>query len=121
MRRRPTRSTRTDTLFPYTTLVRSVDLEATQPFTLLVDAQAQAATDGLAAFPLRADFTQSANLEHVGIVPALFQGGVGKDALELRLEAQELFIVLNDEVIGAQGSVAEIGRACRRVEVCACG
>src|SRR3546814_5032028 len=65
-----------------------------------------AATDGLAAFPLRADFTQSANLEHVGIVPALFQGGVGKDELELRLEAQELFLVLHDEVIGALGAVA---------------
>src|SRR3546814_5203577 len=51
-------------------------------------------------------FTQSANLEHVGIVPALFQGGVGKDELELRLEAQELFLVLHDEVIGALGAVA---------------
>src|SRR3546814_6057745 len=83
-----------------------VDLEATQPFTLLVDAPAQAATDGLAAFPLRADFTQSANLEHVGIVPALFQGGVGKDELDLRLQDYVLFIVVHTEVLVALRSVS---------------
>src|SRR3546814_11856443 len=38
-----------------------VDLDARQPFTLLFDAQAQAATDGLAAFPLLAAFTPRAN------------------------------------------------------------
>jgi len=83
-----------------------VDLEAAQSFALLVDAQAQTAPDGLAAFALGADFAQRANLEHVGIIPALFQRGVGEDELELRIEAKQLLLVLHDEVVGAFGAIA---------------
>src|SRR3546814_12030416 len=54
MIRRPPRSTRTDTLFPYTTLVRSFDHESSAPFFFadgamredaIADKQGQAAVD----------------------------------------------------------------------------
>src|SRR3546814_13551898 len=49
MIRRPPRSTRTDTLFPYTTLFRSVQLESEQgiPRNPLINAGALATTDRL--------------------------------------------------------------------------
>ena len=83
-----------------------VDVEAPQPFALLVDAQAQAAADGLAALALGAHLAQGANLEDVRVVPAFAQGRVGEDELQLRLEAQQLLLVLHDEVVGALGVVA---------------
>ncbi len=83
-----------------------VDVEAAQPFALLVDAQPQAAPDGLAAFPLGAHLAEGANLEDVRVVPALAQRRVGEDELQLGLEAQQLLLVPHDQVVGAFGVVA---------------
>ena len=83
-----------------------VDLEAAQALALLVDAETQAAADGLAALALGAHLAQGANLEDVRVVPALAQGGVGEDELQRRLEAQQLLLVLHDQVVGALGVVA---------------
>src|SRR3546814_6164479 len=48
MLRRPPRSTRTDTLFPYTTLFRSVDSAAIEPgMVMLVAAGERLAADGI--------------------------------------------------------------------------
>src|ERR1017187_103094 len=63
-----------------------VDLETTQPAAILVHAEAQTASDGLAAFTLAPDNAESADLEHIRVVPAIFQRGVREDNLELRLE-----------------------------------
>ena len=65
-----------------------VDVEAAQALALLVDAETQAAADGLAALALGAHLAQGANLEDVRVVPALAQGGVGEDELQRRLEAR---------------------------------
>ena len=60
-----------------------VDVEAAQAFALLVHAQTQAAADGLPALALGAHLAEGANLEDVRVVPALAQGGVGEDELQL--------------------------------------
>ena len=62
---------------------QGVDVESPQAFSLLVDAEPQAASDGLAAFALGAHFAEGANLEDVRVVPALAQGRVGEDELQL--------------------------------------
>ena len=77
-----------------------VDVEAAHAFALAVDAQAQASADRLAPFPLGADVAQRTDLEDVGIVPAFTQGRMGEDELERRVEAQELLLVLHDQVVG---------------------
>ena len=82
-----------------------IDLETALPLAVLIDAQSQAATDGLPPLPLRAHFPQGTNLEDVRIVPALTQGRVREDELQLRLEAQQLLLVLHDEVVGPFGTV----------------
>src|SRR3546814_7646305 len=46
MIRQPPRSTRTDTLFPYTTLFRSIELVATQSFDILAQRRRQRAFFG---------------------------------------------------------------------------
>ena len=53
-----------------------VHLKSAQAIAVLIHAQAQTAADGLAALLFRCHVAQDANLEDVGIVPALAQGGV---------------------------------------------
>ena len=60
-----------------------VHVESTQPIPLLVHAEPQAASDGLAAFTLRAHFAEGANLEDVRVVPAFLERRVGEDELQL--------------------------------------
>src|SRR6185312_8403602 len=78
-----------------------VDVEAPQAFTLLVDAETQAAADRLAALALAAHLADGAKLEDVRVVPALAQGGVRKDELQLRLKAQQFLLVFHDQAVGA--------------------
>lgn len=73
---------------------------------LLVHAQAQAASEGLAAFPFTADVAQGANLEDVGIVPTLAQGRVREDEFQWRVETEQLLLVLHNQAVGAFGVVA---------------
>ena len=70
---------------------------------LLVDAQAQAPAQGLASLALAAHLAQCANLEDVGVVPALLQGRVGEDELQQRAEAEQPLLLLHDEVIAPLG------------------
>ena len=80
---------------------KRVDLEPAQPLALLVDAQPQASADRLPPLAFRAHFAKGANLKNVRIVPALLEGRVGEDELELRLKAQELLLVFHDQAVGA--------------------
>ena len=73
---------------------------------MLVHAQAQAASEGLAAFPFAADVAQGANLEDVGIVPALAQGRVREDEFQRRVETEQLLLVLHNQAVGAFSVVA---------------
>ena len=60
---------------------QGVYLESTDALSLLVHTEAQAASDGLAAFALGTHFTQCTNLKHIGVVPAFTQRRVRKDEL----------------------------------------
>ena len=59
-----------------------VDLKAVQALALLIDAQAQAAPNGLPSLAFGADVAQGANLKDVGIVPTFAQSRVREDELE---------------------------------------
>ena len=77
--------------------------------TVLVDADPEAAADGLAPLALGADVAERADLEDVGVVPSLAESGVGEDELEGLVEAEEALLVLHDERVGALGVVAGAG------------
>ena len=83
-----------------------IDVKATPASALLIDAQAQPAPDRLPPFPLAPHVAQAADLEHVGIVPALAQRRVGEDEPERLLQAQEPLLVPHDQVVGTFGVVA---------------
>ena len=53
---------------------QGVGFEPPHALAFLVDAQAQAAADGLAAFTFAAHFPQGTNLKNVRIVPSFAQG-----------------------------------------------
>ena len=59
-----------------------IDVEAAETLALLVDAESQPAADRLPPLALRAHLAEGADLEDVGIVPALLQGRVGEDELQ---------------------------------------
>src|SRR5437016_5222957 len=48
---------------------KRVHIKAMKTITILIDTQAQAATNGLSALSFSLDITQSANLEYIGVVP----------------------------------------------------
>ena len=82
---------------------------------MLVDAQAQAPAQGLAALALGAHVAQRANLEHVGVVPAFPQGRVREDELQRRRKRQQLFLLFHDQVVGPLGVLAVAGVVLCRV------
>ena len=70
---------------------------------VLIDAQAQTATDLLPLANLAAALFQCTNLKHVRIVPAFAQCGVGENETHrgfFRITIQKQFLVLHDQVIG---------------------
>ena len=68
---------------------------------LAVDAQAQAAPHLLALAGLRVGVLEGADLEHVGVVPALAQGGVREDEPGRLVEGEQALLVPQDEVVSA--------------------
>src|SRR3546814_21082250 len=97
MIRRPPRSTRTDTLFPYTTLFRSpdrdrMDFRPTQEQRLLRDsvrryceqASAQSATDDAH------DWHQFADFGWMAMPVAEADGGLGADLIDLALVSEAI-------------------------------
>ena len=79
-------------------------------FAVLIDTQAQTATDLLPLANLAAALFQCANLEHVRVVPAFAQCGVRENEAHwglFRITIQKQFLVLHDQVIG----VNIVGRA----------
>src|SRR3546814_8661677 len=97
MIRRPPRSTRTDTLFPYTTLFRSYSslceariqiLASLEQFLDRVDRNLQARLVGTVEFDLddlldaaRADLHRHAHIQAIDAIFAVDIGGAGQDAL----------------------------------------
>ncbi len=65
-----------------------VDLEAFDALALLVDAEAEATTNGLAALLLVGHLAQGAYLEDVRVVPAFAESGVREEELQLSIERE---------------------------------
>ena len=81
------------------------------PLALLIDTQAQTTPDLLAAADLRLALgLQSADLEHIGVVPALPEGGVGEDEPHRLIQAEQPLLVLHNEVVGI-GVIGGLGFA----------
>ena len=85
---------------------QGVYIVAAQPLAVLIDAEAQAPSDSLAAFAFTAHVAQGANLEDVRVIPAFAQRRVREDEFELRIETQQLLFVLHDQIIGTLSIVA---------------
>ena len=69
-------------------------------FAVLVHCQPQPAPDFLPFFNDRAGFVERANLEYIGIVPALFQCGMGKDKTQRAGERKQRFLIAHNQMIG---------------------
>src|SRR3546814_17976568 len=115
MIRRPPRSTRTDTLFPYTTLFRSRKAPETVRRALLDGAAAIAASHGLAAISVQtvadsAKVTKGGLFHHFPNKQALVEGVLAD-------QFEKLDAVL-DDIIAAD---RQIGRASCRERVCRYG
>ena len=78
-----------------------IHLETTEAFSLLVDAETQAAPDSLPPFALGLDVTQRADLKNVGIVPSLAQRRMREDELERCREVQEFLLLFHDQIVSA--------------------
>ena len=70
------------------------------PLAVLVDSQAQAAADLLTPGDGVVALLEHAHHEHVRVVPALAQGGVGEDEPHGLVERQQPLLVLEDQVVG---------------------
>ena len=79
---------------------QNVSFEAPQAFPVLVDAETQAASDGLAPLLFGSHLAQCADLKDVRVVPAFAQGRVGKNELQRRFQAQQLLLIPHDQAVG---------------------
>ena len=85
---------------------KDVDIFVKDSLASLVDGQAQAAPDFLALFHLGDGLVEGANLENVGVVPAFFEGGVGKDEAGFFVKRKQTLFVAHDEFKGGFFGVA---------------
>jgi len=67
---------------------------------VLIDAKAQATTYFLPLRRVAVGMLQGADLEHIWVVPALTQCGVGEDEPCRLVKGQQPFLVFQDQVIG---------------------
>ena len=72
----------------------------THALAVLVYRQTQAASDFLPFFNRRTGFVERANLEYIGIVPALFQCGMGKDKTQGAGKRKQRFLVAHNQMVG---------------------
>ena len=69
-------------------------------FAVLVDRQPQPAPDFLPFFNRGTGFVERTNLEYIGIVPALFQCGMGKDKTQGARKGKQRFLVAHNQMVG---------------------
>ena len=67
---------------------------------LLVHRQAHPAPDLLALFYVRDGLVQRADLEDIGVVPALPQGRMGEDESHRLVEGQQALLGVHDQLVG---------------------
>ena len=67
---------------------------------VLIDAKAQTTTDFLPLRRVAVRVLQSADLEHIRVIPSFTQCGVGEDKPCWLVKGQQPFLVFQDQVIG---------------------
>ena len=82
---------------------------------VLVNAEAHSAADLLTLGGLRPRLLERADLEDVGVVPALAQGRVAEDEPHGLVEREQPLLVLEDEVVAAPGVIVVDADALRRL------
>ena len=82
-----------------------IHLKAAQALPALIDAKTQPAPDSLPPFPLGANIAQSANLEHIRVIPSLAQRRMGENEPERLVETQQLLLIPHDEIVCAFGII----------------
>ena len=70
------------------------------PVAVLIDTKTQTTTDFLPLRRVAVGVLQSADLEHIRVVPALTQCRVGEDKPCRFVKRQQPFLVFQDQVIG---------------------
>ena len=70
------------------------------PVAVLIDAKAQTTTDFLPLRRVAVRVLQSADLEHIRVIPAFTQCGVGEDKPCRFVKGKQPFLVFQDQVIG---------------------
>ena len=65
-----------------------------------VDRQAQTPADLLPLLVLGSGFVESADLKHVGIIPAFPQGGVREDETQRFVGIEQALLLAHDEAVG---------------------
>jgi len=86
------------------------DFTVVDPGAMLVDGQAQAASDLLATRDRRARVSQGADLEDVGVVPSLAQGRVGEDEAQGLAGREQLLLAPHDLLVGRAVQLALAAR-----------
>ena len=79
--------------------VQDVDIPVFNPFAVLVDAEAQAAPYLLPGGESGFLVDEGADLEHVRVIPALLQRGMGENEAQRAGKAEKPFLVPHDGVV----------------------
>src|SRR5690606_24798933 len=80
---------------------QDIDVVVIDAFPILVDRNAQSPTYFLSPANFRTtDFFKKADLKHIRIIPAFFEGGMGKDKTYRTGETQQSLLVLHNQLIG---------------------
>ena len=82
--------------------MEQIDIAILNPLAVLVYAQAQPASNLLAGGQGAFLVDQCTDLEYIGIVPALFQRGMGKDKPQGTGKRQQPLLIPHDGVVGAE-------------------
>ena len=69
------------------------------PLPILIDRDPQTPADLLAFFDDRRRFIERANLEHIRIIPAFFQCGMGENEFQFGFEAKQFFLIAHNQLV----------------------
>src|SRR5690606_2853044 len=80
---------------------QDIDVVVIDAFPILIDRNAQSSTYFLTSTYFRpSKLLEETNLKHIRIIPAFFEGGMGKDKTYRTGETQQSLLVLHNQLVG---------------------
>ena len=79
--------------------MQNIDILVLNPLSILIDAQAQTASDLLSAGKGGFLIDQRADLEHIGVIPAFFERRMREDKPQRTFKAEQPFLIAHNGVI----------------------